>query len=425
MTEAFLHYIWKHQLFERSNLFTTDGLALEILKPGEYNQDGGPDFFSAQVRVNNTLWVGTVEIHMRASEWKKHRHEQDAAYDNCILHVVFDCDAEAYRKNGQAIFCLELKNRFSERVWENYQSLIGAQAWIPCGYRIKDVANTIWEPWLEFLAEARLQAKSENILIMLERNNNDWEETFYQYMCSCFGFQLNSLPMMMLSRLLPYRLVQKHRDKPIQLEALIFGCAGFLSREIDDNYSRRLQFEFEHLKNAYSLSSLDVSCWKFLRLRPGNFPTVRLAQLAALFSNSGRLFPQILNISDWNSGRHLLRVRATEYWDTHFLFGTESVCGKKELGQKSVESVFINAVIPFLFTYGKRNDSSAHTQIALSLLQQIPAENNSIVRNWAKLGLVPSTAMNTQALLELKKNYCSQKKCLTCRVGIELINLLP
>lgn len=425
MTEAFLHYIWQHQLFDHTNLLTTDGLSVNIINPGEYNTHSGPDFFSAHIRINETLWVGTVEIHLKASEWKKHHHELDAAYDNCILHVVFESDAEACRKNGQQIFCLELKNRFSDKVWNNYQNLLGTHAWIPCSHRIKEIDSITLNSWLDRLSVDRLERKTENVFHLLESNNNNWEETFYQFLCSGFGFQLNSLPFLMLSRQLPFNLIQRYRDKPVQLESLLFGCAGFLDQAGPDQYSNYLRELFENFKNAHSLKIIDVSCWKFLRLRPVNFPTVRLSQLATLFSKTNHLFSQVLEMDDWNSGKHLFDVKASEYWDSHFLFGKESKGKSKFLGQKSVENIFINVIIPVLFAYGIRCDSSIHRHRALKILEQIPPEDNSIIRNWASEGIVPNSALQTQALLELNKNHCSAKKCLTCRIGIKLINNLP
>ncbi|MBP6335765.1 MAG: DUF2851 family protein [Bacteroidia bacterium] len=425
MTEAFLHYMWQHQLFDKNKLCTTEGLPIEILKPGEYNSNAGPDFFSAHIRINHTLWVGTVEIHTKASEWKKHRHELDGAYDNCILHVVFEYDADVYRKNGEVIYCLELKSRFADTAWENYQALVGTQSWVPCSHRIREVDDLKLNFWLDLLAVERLKSKSDLILKMLMLNNNDWEETFYQYLCAGFGFQINSLPFLMLSRSIPFKLVQKHRERLSDLEALFFGCAGFLGKVAKDTYSESLQKDFKHFSHAYSLKAIDDSCWKFLRLRPVNFPTVRLAQLASVFSKNTNLFSQVLEISDFTSGKSFFNVQASAYWDFHFMLGKKASLLRKSLGIRSIESIFINAVIPVLFAYGLRNDSGLHRQRALDLLEEIEAEDNSVVRNWSKTGVVASSALQSQALLELKKNYCSEKKCLTCRIGIELINKLP
>ncbi|TAH42047.1 MAG: DUF2851 family protein [Bacteroidetes bacterium] len=425
MTEVFLHYIWQHQLFEVDNLRTTDGQLIEVVKPGEYNTDAGPDFFSSHIRLNNTLWVGTVEIHLKSSEWKKHRHDQDAAYDNCILHVVFENDEHVHRKDGERLATLELKGRFANYVWENYQALMGTYSWIPCAHRINEVSPMVLNQWLDRLSVERLEKKSTQIFQMLELNNADWEETFYQLLCSGFGFQINSLPFTMLSRKIPFQFLMRFRDKPRLVEALFFGCGGFLNVESADDYTRSLQNDFLHFKKVHQLESIDHSCWKFLRLRPVNFPTIRIAQLVALITSAGRLFSVVLALDDFNSGKKIFKVKASSYWDSHFIFGKEAVESHKFLGEKSIENLFINVIIPVLFAYGIRNDSMTHRVKAIELLEQIQAEDNSVIRNWGELGVKSSSAFQSQALLELKKHHCSEKKCLTCRIGVELINHLP
>ena len=387
MTEAFLHHIWQHQLFNAKKITTTKGLAIEILKPGEYNSHAGPDFFSAQIRINGTLWVGTVEIHVRASEWTKHKHDQDAAYDNCILHVVLECDEDVFRKNGEEIFCLELKGLFSDQVWKNYEILIGTYSWIPCSHRIREIEPMLLNSWLDRLAVERLERKTYQLIELLETNNNDWDETFYQFLSAGFGFQINALPFTILSRHVSYRMLQRFRNKPIQLEALLFGCAGYLNQPVFDDYSLTLKEEFEHFQKAFNLSVMDVSCWKFLRLRPVNFPTIRISQLSSLISNTDRLFSQILELKTLDSARQLFNVSASKYWDDHYTFAKVSKGIPKHLGYRSIDNLFINVVIPLLFAYGIRNDSVLHREKALSFLEQIPSEDNSIIRKWKEEGI--------------------------------------
>ncbi len=425
MTEAFLHYIWQHQLFDHIDLLTTDGLKLEVLKPGVYNTDSGPDFFSSHIRFDETLWVGTVEIHLKSSEWKKHKHDKDAAYDNCILHVVFEEDEEVFRRDGEKLLTLVLEGRFAGYVWDNYQALMGTYSWIPCAHRIHEVGSILINPWLDRLAADRLEKKTLQIFQMLENNNADWEETFYQLLCSGFGFQINALPFDMLSRQAPFKLLQRYSDRLSQVEAILFGCGGFLEEEMKDEYGSSLQNDYLHLKNAYGLQAIDFSCWKFLRLRPVNFPTIRIAQLAALITKRGRLFSTVLEMNDYNASMKIFQVTASSYWDSHYMFGKESGLRAKKLGESSAENLFVNVIIPALFAYGVRNDLVEHRLKALNLLEQIRAEENSVIRKWSHLGLEASSALQTQGLLELKKYYCSEKKCLTCRIGIELINNLP
>ncbi|HNS11946.1 MAG TPA: DUF2851 family protein [Bacteroidia bacterium] len=425
MTEAFLHHVWQHQLFKKDDLKTTEGDSLEIIKVGDLNRDAGPDFFSASIRINGTLWIGTVEIHLNSSEWRKHKHEQDAAYDNCILHVVYVEDESSYRNNGQKICCLELKGRLLENVLENYLRLLDTHSWIPCTHRIREVDQITILSWLDRLAVERLEQKTSIVFQVLENNENDWEKAFYELLFAGFGFNLNALPFSMLFRALPFELIQRFRDKPIKIEALLFGSGGMLGLECPDQYSKILQDEYAYFRNAYNLQSIDASCWKFLRLRPVNFPTIRIAQLANLLTRTNRLFSEILEIKDFAEGKKIFQVAASSYWSMHYNFGKKSPERRKILGNKSIESIFINVIAPVLFSYGMRNNSLKHRDRAVLILEEIAAEVNSIISKWIEIGIKPQSALHSQALLTLKKNYCSEKKCLTCGIGISLINKLP
>jgi len=425
MTEAFLHHVWQHQLFRKDSLYSSTGDSLEVLKVGELNKDAGPDFFNAAIRINGTLWVGTVEIHMHASEWNKHKHEQDAAYDNCILHVVYEEDEVVYRKSGQAICCLVLNDRMTENVWENYLKLLGTHSWISCSHRIHEVDQFSMLSWLDRLAIERLEQKTSLVYQSLAYNQNDWEKTFYELLCMGFGFKINALPFSMLSRTLPFDLLQRHRDKPLILEALLFGCAGLLNNKKTDHYSNALKDEFEFFMHAHYLKSIDAACWKFLRMRPVNFPTIRISQLASLFAKTNRLFSEVLEMPDYVSGKKIFEIEASEYWTDHYTFGKKSPVRRKVFGLGSTENIFINVIVPVLFAYGLKNGSEIHKERALRILEEIRPEENSIIGKWKELGIKPLSALHSQALLTLKKNYCSEKKCLTCSIGIRLINKLP
>lgn len=425
MTEAFLHYVWKNQLFDKSGLRTTCGSPVTVIHAGEHNHHSGPDFFNARIRIAETYWAGTVEIHMQSSEWRKHRHHEDAAYDNCILHVVLKKDAEVFNTKGSRIFCLELLGLVPVGAWNNYLNLIGTDRWIPCSHRIREVDGLVVKNWLRSLASERLVRRSDEFLVLLERNESDLELTMFQFMCTGFGFQVNNLPFSVLSRMIPWQLIQRNRNNLLQVEAIMFGCSGFLNKELDDDYYNKLRSEFSFFRNAYKLEQLEVSNWKFMRLRPGNFPTVRIAQLSALLVKSENLFSSILQLKDWASGKEFFNIHASSYWDRYYNFGKRSSSLVKSLGQDSIANLFINVIVPSMFSYGILNSLPKYKERAMVLLEQVPPERNSLMNSWSGIGIQAHSALESQALLELKKRYCSEKKCLTCRIGKELINSLP
>lgn len=425
MTEAFLHYVWKNQLFENSGLKTTCGLTISVIHAGEHNHHSGPDFFNARIRIAETCWAGTVEIHIRSSEWRKHHHHEDAAYDNCILHVVLESDAEVFNTKGSRIFCLELQELLPVRAWNNFCKLMGTDSWIPCAHRIREVDSLVLRNWLKSVVSERLVRRSEEFLGLLERNDSDWELTMFQSLCTGFGFQVNNLPFSILSRMVPWQLIQRNRSNLIKVEAILFGCSGFLDQKSGDEYYRLLKNEFDFFRSAYRLEQLDISNWKFMRLRPVNFPTVRIAQLSALLVKSSNLFSSMLELKDWTTGKKFFNIHASAYWDRHYHFGKSSAAVVKSLGEDSIANLFINVIIPAMFSYGIRNSLVKREQEALLLLSQIPPEKNSRMEAWSEIGIKAHSALESQALLELKKRYCSEKKCLTCRIGKELINSLP
>lgn len=421
MTEEFLHHIWKFRLFNQLNLQTTTGETIEIVKVGNHNFDAGPDFFNAQLRVGNTLWAGNVEIHINASDWKKHLHQHDKAYDNIIMHVVYNADEFIYRASGEAIPTIELKERIEKKIYQNYLNFKSSGDWISCEKQIASVPQIIINSTLDRLLLERLERKSTSIIDSLKLNNNNWEETFYQHLARNFGFKTNSEPFELLAKSLPSIFLAKHKNSLLQIEALLFGQAGLLDDHLEDKYLQALQNEYVFLKQKLKLHSIDVHLWKFLRLRPVNFPTIRIAQFANLVFNSTHLFSKIIETEKCEDLKKLMKVDVSDYWHTHYVFDKISTSAKKHLGDDSINNIIINTVVPFLFVYGKQKDEVKYIERALHFLEQMTGENNSIIKKWNALKMPVKTAYSTQALLQLKNEYCNYKKCLSCNIGSYLL----
>lgn len=421
MKEEFLHHIWKFRLFNQLNLLSTSGETIEIVKVGNHNFDAGPDFFNAQLKIGNTLWAGNVEIHLNASDWKKHLHQHDKAYDNIILHIVYNADEPIYRVSGETIPTLELKEKIEKKIIQNYLLLKSNSDWIPCEKQVGAVPRLIINNTLDKLLLERLERKSTSIIDSLKINNNNWEETFYQLLARNFGFKTNAEPFELLAKSIPSLLLAKHKNSLLQIEAMLFGQAGLLDEHLEDKYLQALQNEYVFLKQKLKLHSIDAHLWKFLRLRPVNFPTIRIAQFANLIFNSTHLFSKIIETENCGDIKKLLNVDVSDYWHTHFVFDKTSTPAKKHLGDDSVNNIIINTVVPFLFVYGKQKNEVKYVERALQFLEQTAGEHNSIINKWGALKLSVKNAYSTQALLQLKNEYCSHKKCLSCNIGNYLL----
>jgi len=417
MRESFLHFLWRWRRFDAQNLSTTDGQTLEILHPGEWNDHAGPDFFNARLRIGDTLWAGNVEMHLRASEWLAHRHSDDSAYDNVVLHVVLEEDQPIARASGERIPCLELRGRIPPKILENYQRLEHERAWIPCQSFFKNIPDIVRLNWLDRLLVERLEQKTAAVAEMLAATENHWEEAFYRLLARNFGLKVNAEPFEALARSLPLLTLAKHKNDAKQVEALLFGQAGFLEETFKDEWPKGLAQEYKFLKHKYNLAPLAASQWKFLRLRPANFPTVRLAQFAALVHQSAHLFSKILEAKNLRQLENLFDVQPGDYWRTHFQFDKPSVKRAKHLGRDFVHLLIINTIAPFLFHYGKTREQEDFQKHALRLLEELPPEANAIVDGWANLDVPAKNAYQTQALIHLKTRYCDAKRCLECAVG--------
>ncbi|MCK4661287.1 MAG: DUF2851 family protein [Bacteroidales bacterium] len=419
INEEFLQFIWRNKLFKNKSLRTIAGENVEIINVGETNNDAGPDFFNAKIKTNNTIWAGNVEIHVNSSDWYKHSHHLDKSYDNVILQVVKKYDKEIFRSNGESIPTIELK--YSDDLFCNYNKLLKSENWIPCEKKFGKVDKFLIDFWLNSLTIERLEKKSNEIRLILERNKNNWEETFYQYLAKNFGFKVNSQPFEMLAKSIPLKYLAKHKNNLLQLEAILFGQAGMLSKEINDNYYLKLQKEYYFLKNKFQLVAIDEYLWKFLRIRPSNFPTIRIAQFANLVYKSSGLFSKIIEIKNFNDIKQLFEINASEYWDCHYTFTKKSKKRKKQLGNTAFNNIIINTIIPFLFIYSKAKDNELYKDLSLKFLEELPAENNSIISNWKSIGIKVPNAYYSQSLIQLKNEYCKFKKCLQCQIGNKII----
>ncbi len=420
MTEEFLHFIWKFKMKDQT-FRTLQGNEVVIIRHGEHNRDAGPDFLNTMIRIDSTLWAGNVEIHVRSSDWFRHRHDLDLSYDNVILHLVFEHDQTVTRKNGEEIPELVICDQVDPCLFETYQYFLNNHLWIPCALSLNVIDPLVLSNWLEVLSIERLELKYHNVLKILEFNNNDWNQAFYQALSGTFGFRINKEPFEMLARNTPVRFIEKHKDSLLQVEALLFGQAGLLERDYKDDYAEKLKKEYLHLKNKFSLQKISGHLWKFLRLRPNNFPTIRIAQLAMLLYLHENLFGKIIDSRDIIMIRNLFKVSASSYWHEHYRFDKLSASIPKKMSDQTIDLVMINNIIPFIFAYGKLKNRVSDQELALKLLSEIQPESNSIIRNFAKFGVDAKNAADSQALLELKNSYCDQKRCLDCRLAINFI----
>ncbi len=421
--EELLHFIWQFQYYDTSALYTVSGEKLEILRPGILNADSGPDFFNARIRMGGQEWAGNIEIHWKSSEWELHKHQQDAAYNNVILHVVYEHDRDSNKANGDKLPVLELKRRVNAVMLNRYNAMMKARTWIPCQKQLKDVAAKQEGTgiFLQKLLVERLEEKTQVIRELLQQNGWNWEEAFYRFMARSFGFKVNSDPFFRLSALTPLQVIAKHKNNLQQLEALMLGQAGFLDKTYHDEYMQILQREYVFLKNKYKLVSLPSHIWKFGRMRPANFPTVRLVQLAALIHQSSSLFSRMIEIKREEEALQWLLPEVSHYWRNRFMPDGEKVAKGNRMGKDSARLLILNVVAPFMFLYGKERGMDSMTETAIELLNELPAEKNKTIENFEGLGVQAKSAADSQALLILKNKYCDQKRCLHCIFGKRIL----
>ncbi len=422
-TEELLHYFWKAGLYKRQKLYCTNGESLEIIDSGLSNPHSGPDFENCLVRLGNTRWAGNVEMHIHSSDWYKHQHQHDLAYDTVILHVVYQHDEPVFRTDGTEIPVLELKNLIPANLISTYRDLIRSKNWIPCSNHLADLDSIYINAWLERVLLERLHSKSDEVIQLVEEQKGSWDDAFYIHLARNFGFKVNEFGFESMARSLPQQLFARHKNNHQQVEALIFGQAGFLKTTFRDEYPQKLKAEYDFLKKKYNLSPLKAEIWKFMRLRPANFPTIRLAQFAALVCKSNHLFTNIIELQDEQSLKALFTdLPIYNYWDNHFRFDKLSEKQTKQPGKQSVSNLLMNTVCIFLFAYGRYNKQEIYRIRALKLLETLNAEHNSVIRNFKQLGIKVNSAAISQALLQLKKKYCDAKHCLKCGIGAKILS---
>lgn len=421
MNEEFLYYLWTFQLL-RHNPETTTGEAIGIISPGIRNHDSGPDFFNAMIDIGNTRWAGNVEIHVNSSDWFRHKHQNNPAYDNIILHVVFNDDMPVRRKNSELMPTLELKDKFDPSIFDNYRAFLNSRNSVPCHNIIHNIKHFDRLSWFDSLMAERLEKKSDEITGLLESSKNNFSQVFYQRMARSFGYTANAEAMEMLASSLPLNLLAKHKDSLLQIEALLFGQAGLLHNNHKDRYPFEMKREYDFLKNKYSLRPMDSSLWKFMRMRPVSFPTIRISQFANIVHSSSGLLSKILESNRLRDVISLLSTSASPYWENHYQFEKIAPGKSKKLGLSSINIILINTIIPFMFVYGKTKNDHDLQDKALNWLSQIKPEPNSITREFNSMGITAENAMQTQALIQLKNNYCTKKRCLDCRFGHVLLN---
>ncbi len=415
MKEEFLYYIWENRLLNK-DLQTTEGEKVDVVATGYRNTNSGPDFLEAKIQIGDKLWAGHVEIHVKSSDWNRHGHQTDKAYKNVILHVVYENDMQV-----NDIPTLELKGHFDESLFAQYQKLISSKNWIPCEKSIAQVPVFTRLSWLDRMAVERLESKSETVTKILNANQFDWEDALYKLLMRYFGLKVNNEAFETLANLLPFKTLLKHADNLLQVEAMLMGCAGFLEADFTEEYPLLLKREFAVMKAKFNLLTMPAERWKFMRMRPSNFPTIRLAQMAQLIHKNGCLFSKIREAKDTAEVKALFDVAASEYWETHWRFDVPTESKLKHLGDATADILMINAVVPLLFCYGKLHKDESVGETAIQFLEETEAEDNAAIRHYVQCGIKVENAMQTQALLHLYNMYCKRKRCLECRIGAVLL----
>jgi len=419
MREELLHYIWQVNRYNASHLCTTDSEPVQVVFPGNHNAVAGPDFLTAKVRIGTTLWAGNVEIHIRTSDWLRHGHQHDPVYQNLVLHVVWEHDLDELPAN---IPVLELKGRVFKQVVDSYERLIRSRSWIPCASLVGQVAAFTRDHWIERMLFERLEKRTKLVQEQLEQTQGDWDEVLYRMLGRNFGFHHNAAGFEELTRHLPYRIIRKHHKSRLELEALLLGVAGLLSTpKKPDAYSRELERAFSFLQKKYALSSMVPGRWKYGGIRPGSFPELRIAQLAALLAND-KLFAHVRETDELSHLDHLMECEPHDYWKQHYRLGVASSRSRSGvMGRRSRELVVINTLVPVVFAYGRQYRDDRYTDRVFGWLEKLPAESNSIITQWKSLLLKIASAAQSQGLLELKSAYCDQKRCLECSIGHALL----
>lgn len=422
MQEDFLHYIWKHKKFRFNNLETTTGESIVVTSVGQHNFNSGPDFFNAKIKVGDQLWAGNVEIHIKSSDWFVHSHEQDKAYDNVILHVVWEDDTEVFRKDNTPIPTLQLKDIVDVAMLNNYEKLFAKQnKWINCENDFPSTDDFVLTNWLERLYLERLERKSETINTLLVASKNDWESVFFKMLTKNFGLKVNGESFFSLGQSIDFSIIRKTQSNPHVLEAFLFGQAGLLKQDIENAYYLDLKNEYKFLKQKFGLQNNQVLPLQFFRLRPSNFPTIRLSQLANLYNKHQNLFSKVIELNEVEDFYELFKVSTSDFWETHYTFQKTSKTSIKTLSKSFVDLLLINTILPIKFCYAKQKGVEIDSEI-IKIATAITSEKNNIISAFNNLKKVSKSSLDSQALIQLKTEYCDKNNCLKCAVGNQFLN---
>ena len=422
MQEDFLHYIWKHKKFQFNNLKTTTGEPVVVTSVGQHNFNSGPDFFNAKLKIGEQLWAGNVEIHIKSSDWFLHGHEQDKAYDNVILHVVWDDDTEVFRKDNTPIPTLQLKDVVVASMLNNYEKLFAKQnKWINCEHDFASTDDFIITNWLERLYFERLERKSGTIETLLAASKNDWELVLFKMLTKNFGLKVNGESFFSLAQSIDFSIIRKTQSNLQVLEALLFGQAALLEQDVEDAYYISLTKEYEFLKQKFNLQNKQVLPLQFFRLRPPNFPTIRLSQLANLYNTHQNLFSKVIELNQLEDFYELFKISTSEFWKTHYTFQKESKTSNKMLTKSFIDLLLINTILPIKFSYAKHKGEEIDSEIT-KIAMALTSEKNSIIDAFNNLKKISKSSLESQALIQLKTEYCNKNKCLQCAIGNSLIN---
>jgi len=419
--EDFLHHIWKYKRFDHSKLKTTDGQHLSIENYGMHNHGSGPDFHHGRIIIGDTKWAGNIEMHIKASDWHLHKHQTDTAYDNVILHVVYEDDKMVYNSKGQVIPTLELKGRIDPKVIASYNEIISNTLWVPCADQIHDVDGIVVRQAIDNAVVQRLRRKSDRVTQSLAYYNKDWNKVFFEFIAIGLGAKINKKPFEHLARIMPLEVLSKVSNEMIKVEALLFGQAGLLDGEPKDTYHKRLQSEYAFLQHKHKLSPMQKASWQFSGLRPASFPHVRIAQFAKLITNNAALFSKVKSLVKKEEIEAIFETSVDGYWSTHYNFNKESKARDKRIGKVVRHNLLINSVVPVMFAYADKMKEEDRKERLFEILQSVEFEKNSVTNRWKELGLKLNSAYDSQGLLELKNECCNFKKCLSCPIGVGLL----
>lgn len=422
LTEELLHFVWKFRLYRSTGLATTTGESIEVINPGTHNTHAGADFTDAKIKIGGTLWVGNIEIHLAADDWYAHGHHTDAGYNNTILHVVYSPGKKtAQKQNGTTLPVLVLNNAIPQELLSRYAQLLLQKKSVPCSALISQADKFTIQQTIERAVIERLQQKVRQIETRLQRYNNDWEQILFIQLARYLGASVNKDPMQWLAEKILVKTMAKHAGSLLQIEAMLFGTAGLLHPPYDDEYARTLQKEFMYLKRLHRIEAMQGTEWKYLRLRPANFPTLRIAQLAALLQTQNFSFSKILDCTSVAEIEKRLQPQVSEYWKTHYRFDKPSKQVRSSLGESMKQVIIINAIVPVLFAYGKYKQNDTYCDRALQLLEDCTPEGNSIIKQWNALGISTTNSYQTQGLLQLKNEHCDKFRCLQCGIGLKIL----